>query len=270
MRDFNDQARPPPDGVKDLARMVQSVSHRHGAWQVFSDFAEMAAISLSNAVDRAQAETREARYMEVIKRYSREELAKFPEMLAALVNALEEEPSDVMGRTFHELELHNKWAGQFFSPYPLCRMMAKMTLSDTADLEARISDRGFVTASEPAVGSGAMVIALAHEMHEAGINYQQHLHVTAVDVDLKCVHMAYLQCALLHIPAVIVHGNTLSVQEYSRWYTPAHILDGWNFKLRREASAAREIERVEPRPAMTASAEDDPEQPQGPSQLTLF
>lgn len=272
MRDFNDQARPPPDHVKDLGRIVQSVSHRHGAWQVFSDFAEMAAISLSNAVDLAQAETREARYMEVIKRYSREELAKFPEMLAALINALEEEPSDVMGRTFHELELHNKWAGQFFSPYPLCRMMAKMTLSDTADLEARISERGFVTASEPAVGSGAMVIALAHEMQEAGINYQQHLHVTAVDVDLKCVHMVYLQCALLHIPAVIVHGNTLSVQEYSRWYTPAHILDGWNFKLKRGVSSERH-ERERPPAPESPEAKPDPEtrsERDGPSQLTLF
>ena len=53
-----------------------------------------------------------------------------------------------------------------------------------------------------------MVIALAREMRELGINYQQHLHVTAIDVDPKCVHMSYVQFALLHIPAVIIHGNT--------------------------------------------------------------
>src|SRR5262249_46296940 len=161
--------------------------------------------------DLLQREKREARYLEIVKRYQPDELAKFPKMLAELTLALEEEPCDILGRTFHDLELHNKWSGQYFSPYSLCRMMAKMTLSDEDGVRAKIAERGFVTAQEPACGSGAMVIALAHEMREMGINYQQHLHVTAVDVDPKCVHMAYVQFALLHIPAVIIHGNTLSL-----------------------------------------------------------
>jgi N-6 DNA Methylase len=206
--------------------------------------------------------------MALIKRYKPEELATFPKMLGEVVLALEDEPSDVLGRTFHDLELHNKWSGQFFSPYPLCRMMAKMTLGDEEDVRARIAERGFVTAQEPACGSGAMVIALAHEMRELGINYQQHLHVTAIDVDPKCVHMAYVQFALLHIPAVIVHGNTLSLEECGRWYTPAHIMDGWTWKLRREPDGANEIQGV-PEP----SKPDRPPPADGkppPSQLTLF
>lgn len=48
-----------------------------------------------------------------------------------------------------------------------------------------------------------MVIALAHEMRAMGVLYQQDLHGTAVDADAKCVHVAYPQFALLHIPAVI-------------------------------------------------------------------
>ena len=51
------------------------------------------------------------------------------------------------------------------------------------------------------------------------INYQEHLHVTAIDVDPKCVHMAYIQFTLLHIPVVIVHGNTLAMQKYKHWFT---------------------------------------------------
>ena len=77
-----------------------------------------------------------------------------------------------------------------------------------------------------------MVIALAHEIRELGINYQKHLHVTAVDVDPKCVHMTYLQLSLLHVPAIVVHGNSLSLEEFGHWYTPAHIMDGWDWKLR--------------------------------------
>ena len=31
----------------DIAKLVTGLAHRHGAWQVFSDFCEMAATSLS-------------------------------------------------------------------------------------------------------------------------------------------------------------------------------------------------------------------------------
>jgi hypothetical protein len=275
MRDFNDQARPPPvvDHQKELTKLISSLAYRHSAWQVFADFAEMAAISLSNAVDPAQREGREARYLELVKRYSNEEIGKFPQMLAQLTQALEADPSDILGRTFHDLELHNKWAGQFFTPFTVCQMMAKMTLSKE-DAEAIIAKRGFVRASEPAVGSGAMVITLARAFNDAGINYQQHLHVTAVDVDLKCVHMAYAQLSLLHVPAIIVHGNSLSLEEHSRWYTPAHIMGGWGCKLKRAAPDEKhEIVRVEePVINQTIQGQQEEEKPSRapPSQLTLF
>lgn len=116
-----------------------------------------------------------------------------------------------------------------------------------------------------------MVIALAQEMREMGINYQQHLHVTTIDVDAKCVHMAYIQFALLHIPAVIVHGNTLSLEEWSHWYTPAHIVGGWKWKLKRAAESepgGHVIEQVPKAEPVSPPASDDETPP--PSQLTLF
>jgi type I restriction-modification system DNA methylase subunit len=83
---------------------------------------------------------------------------------------------DVPGKVFHDLELRNKWTAKFFSPYPLCKMMALMAVDDS-DPRANIGARGLVTAMEPACGSGAMVVALADALKEGGINYQQHLHV---------------------------------------------------------------------------------------------
>jgi hypothetical protein len=196
----------------------------------------MMAIALSNAVDIPQREAREARYMQIVKGYDTVELDLLKKGFWHLIEALEAETQDVLGRTYHDLELHNKWAGQYFTPYHLSRVMAKMTIDDGASIRARIEERGFVTAQEPAVGSGVMIIALAQEMREAGINYQQHLHVTAIDIDPKCVHMAYVQFSLLHIPAVVVHGDTLAMEEYSHWYTFAHIVNGWDWKLRRRAA----------------------------------
>ena len=39
--------------------------------------------------------------------------------------------------------------------------------------------------------------------------------------------MAYLQLSLYGIPAVIIHGNTLTDEEWSRWYTPVYMVNGW-------------------------------------------
>jgi hypothetical protein len=261
------------DHQQELVKLLNGLSYRHSHWQVFSDFCEMAAIALSNAVDFAPREKREARYMQIVKGYNREELDTLSRGLAHLTMALEDDFGDVLGRTFHDLELHNKWAGQFFTPNDVCRMMASMTIGDSEDLKARIAARGFVTAQEPAVGSGAMVIALARAIRDAGINYQKHLHVTAIDIDAKCVHMAYAQFSLLHIPAIIIHGDTLRLEEYSHWYTPAHIMGGWRWKLRRQAAIdeAHTIITL-PLESEAAPVETPPEQkPDAPrGQLKLF
>ena len=52
------------------------------------------------------------------------------------------------------------------------------------DAQRLFAEQEFIRAHEPCVGSGAMVIALAQALHEEGINYQQCLHVTAIDLDI--------------------------------------------------------------------------------------
>lgn len=214
---------------KNLIKLIAANGYRHSHWQVFSDFMELSAISLSNAVDWSQRDGREARYMEVIDRYSKEEVARFPQMLAELVMAMEAGAADVLGDVFMEMELASKWHGQFFTPMSVCRMMAKMMVDDR--MRELIAERGFIRANEPACGGGAMVIALADEMRQAGINYQRHLHVVAQDVEFKAVCMAYVQLSLLHVPAVVIHGNTLTVETRSQWLTPAHVIGGWRYRL---------------------------------------
>jgi len=216
---------------RNLIKLIEKVAYRHSTWQVFSDFVEMSALSISNSVDLVHFDEREAQYMRVIERYSKDELAMFPQMLGELVMELETGFDDVLGAVFMEMELGNKWRGQFFTPYHICKMMARLHVDD--GMRAIIDRQGFIRVNEPACGGAAMIVALAEEMKEAGINYQDCLHVVAQDVDLKAVHMAYIQLSLLHIPAVVIQGNTLALEEVSRWYTPAHILGLWNFKLSR-------------------------------------
>ena len=45
--------------------------------------------------------------------------------------------------------------------------------------------------------------------------------------------MCYIQLSLYGIPAVVVHGNSLTNEEWSSWQTPVYIIDGWRWKSRR-------------------------------------
>ena len=216
---------------RTLAKLLQANAHRHHLWDVFADFVELGALAMRNAFDPRGWDQREQRYLGIVKKYERDEVTRFCEAYAALAAAMEDEPGDVLGALFGELELGNAARGQFFTPYELCRLLARLNIGDAT--RATIAHRGFITAQEPACGAGAMVIALALEMRDAGINYQQHLHVTAIDVDARAVHMAYLQLSLLHVPALIVLGNTLTLEQREVWPTFAHATGLWDGKLRR-------------------------------------
>ncbi|MGF6649599.1 hypothetical protein OKW34_000161 [Paraburkholderia youngii] len=242
---------------KNLVALIKRFSYGHHTHTVFSDFLEMCALSISNSVDLKQFEPREKRYLEIIGKYSPTEQALFPQMLGELTLSFEHRVemmrkaggagvgfaglTDVLGETYMMLELGNSRAGQFFTPYHVSRMM---TIGDGGPA---VREHGFIRVQEPACGAGGMVIAVAESLHDAGHNYQQAMHATCVDIDPCCVHMAYVQLALLHIPAVIVHGNALTLDVWGTWYTPAHILGGWSWKLRRreaEAAAAETMRAV--------------------------
>jgi len=111
--------------------------------------------------------------------------------------------------------------------------MARLLVGDAQAAKAEVEAKGFVDVMEPICGAGGMVIAMADALRAAGLNYQQVMHATCVDIDLRCVHMTFLQLSLLHVPAAVVHGNSLSGEVWSRWHTPAHALGGWRYRLQR-------------------------------------
>lgn len=226
--------RPPltlADPRRMLKKTIEGLSHRHRTWQVFADFCEMSAITLHNGVHLGTLrDEREQHYLKIVSKYEREEAEQFPYAFACLCECLEAGFDDVLGSLFMELDLGSHWHGQFFTPYSVASMMARMTF-DPASMEGR----DFITAQEPACGAGGMMIAFADAMRAAGHNPQRQLHATLVDVDPLCVHMAYVQMSLLGIPAQVVHGNTLSLEQWSVWYTPMHVLGLWGARLRRQA-----------------------------------
>lgn len=223
-----------PDSCKDLVKVLRTISYSHSIYEVFQDWLAVSAIAISNAVDWSQRKQREKVYMAIIGRYSKTEQEKLAEALARLVLALQHEqsihgPTDILGQVFHALELHSKYKGQFFTTPHICELMGNMVLSGI-NLKDVIAKKGFITVCEPCIGSGGMILGAAKAMANRHLNYQKQMLATGIDIDIKCVQMAYLQLSLLGIPAVIIHGNSLTDEVLSRWYTPAYMLDMWSMK----------------------------------------
>lgn len=243
--------------IQAIVKLFETFRYKHDLYSVFSDWCECAATALSNAADSTRYEKREARYLEIARKYEKSELLIFSQIMGEVTLALEEKPEDVLGTVFHALELHNAARGQFFTPYSICSMMARMTLGAKDDLERTLKERGFICAQEPAVGAGAMVIAFADTIREMGINYQQCLHVTAVDIDRRAVHMSYIQFTLLHIPAIVLEGNGLAMTFQDEWHTLAHVMGNWRRKLKTAGQAGQFEAPFVPQVKTEAIAGDD-------------
>jgi hypothetical protein len=170
-----------------MERTLRQLSHRHSLWRAFSSFIELSALTLSNAFDLYHQPKREARYLQTAQGYSREELCQLASLLAMTTLALDLGFADVLGKLFTRLELYNVQAGQAYTPYPVAQAMARISFHDAQEV---LKERSFLRVCEPCVGAGVLVIALAEAMQEAGVNYQQAMHVIATDIDLHAVHMA--------------------------------------------------------------------------------
>jgi hypothetical protein len=210
---------------KEFVKMFRSLCCSHSTWDVWRDVIFMIAAEFSQPFDFR--ETREETYKSTAKKYSKQELEIFIKMLAELVFAFEKDGfDDILGSIYMELELGNNQRGQFFTPYPVCRVMSEMTLENCAE---KIERKGYISINDPAVGAGALLIAAAETMKNHGINYQQNALFVAQDVDPVAAQMALIQMSLLGMAGYVIVGNTLTADfsGYDYWYTPMYFHKAW-------------------------------------------
>lgn len=260
------------DQQKALADLLRRLAHRHGLWQVFRDFAALSALAISNRVDRSQFDPREAEYLAIARRYQPDEMRLFAEGLGCVIEGLAAGFQDFLGSLYMLLELGDTWKGQIFTPYSVSLMLAKMTCPADS-VRAIIGERGFVSVADPCVGGGALLIAVAQALHEEGIAYQTRMHATAQDIDLLAVHMAYVQLSLLHVPAVVIHGDSIAGEVRSVWRTPAHVWGGWEARTLPAIDAPqREFDAVPPAaaPIVLPPAPPPLVRPGAAAQFSLF
>ncbi|WP_436883071.1 N-6 DNA methylase [Enterobacter asburiae] len=209
-------------------RLFRDTARYHHRHEVFRDFTALGALAVQNAFLRCPALEKE--YLAIAGRYQPEDMQRMSQLLGGLVCALDCRPGDFLGEIFMDLEMGSANMGQFFTPFSLSQLMARITVQDVA---RQLEQKPFITLDEPAAGAGSMVIAFAQSLAEQGINPQQQLFVRCTDIDATAAQMCYLQLSYLGIPAEVITGNSLTLEARRVFRTPFWYLGGWEQRLNR-------------------------------------
>lgn len=209
-------------------------------WEVFSDFITLAASELDMARIRSPENIERSR--EICTKYSEDDISNLHTLFCLMVCALEAKFHDFLGAIYMELELGDDRNGQYFTPYHVQSLLAKLL---RPDVDETIRREGFVTVSDPACGAAGMIVAYAEELLEKGYNPSEHMFGSCIDIDPIAADMAFIQLSLLGIPAEVVTGNTLTMQLNRVRYTPLYYINNFEKRLddQRRINAMREFMR---------------------------
>jgi hypothetical protein len=137
--------------------------------------------------------TEEERYLEIVKAHPRATVEKMAEAFAACMVGAQR---DVLGTWFEEHLSHGR-NGQFFTPWPVARMMAQMTVAGAKPGQ---------TVCDPACGSGRMLLAAAE--------VERGLVLFGADVDHRCVKMAAINLRLAGLSGEVAWMDSLRLKHW--------------------------------------------------------
>lgn len=226
------------DHQKNFLKIFNGLTGKHSRWEIWEDFVTLTAIEISNSTDKVNATERTKMYQTIISKYSAKERDGMAEMLAEVVMGMEQNPDqDFLGSLYMMCELGNDHAGQFFTPYDVCRCMVEISGESNPAAE----NAGFFSVADPACGAGALLIAFANLCRRKNICYHDKVLFVAQDIDLTVGLMCYIQLSFLGCAGYVVIGNTITEPStaydhrgllpagpQSRiWYTPFFSTDIW-------------------------------------------
>lgn len=160
--------------------------------------------------------------MRTVEQREAEYIRRMPELLALLQLGLFE-GCDFLGEVSGELGSLNEHMGQFFTPYAIALVNARLSV-DRELVETAIAERGYMTVQEPACGAGGMVLAVAEVLEELGFDACQHMRVWAIDLSETAFKMAYVQLSLRGVAAHVLRGDTLRMEMFDSQVTPGLLL----------------------------------------------
>lgn len=127
---------------KQIAACIKQMSGKYAPQVVFADWIQCVALLISNSVQIFHDnlwQQREEQYLATMNRYGKEERMKMAEMAGMLILTYEKGLGDVLGEVYMESIGGNKNSGQFFTPYSVSLVTARLTLPDTIDENKKLS-----------------------------------------------------------------------------------------------------------------------------------
>ncbi|WP_162997022.1 N-6 DNA methylase [Mucilaginibacter kameinonensis] len=132
--------------------------------------------------------------------------------LITLIGDLSEDFNDPIGELYMQA-ISNGFQGQYFTPTPICDMLAIMNLGNDTKPGQSVCDC--------ACGSGRMLLAAA--------KINRHLHLYGADLDITCCKMALLNMLLNSLTGEIAYMNSLSNDFYIGYKVATVLVNGFYY-----------------------------------------
>jgi type I restriction-modification system DNA methylase subunit len=126
--------------TKTFESLLRSFEYRYDLRTVFDDFLTLTLCAFSQNPLTGKSYDEDL-YMETIDKYREDPLRHhFPKMLAFLLSEMEERVDDSSGNdvlgNFYQEHLYRKGAAQFFTPWPVCQLIANISINtDEKEIE---------------------------------------------------------------------------------------------------------------------------------------
>lgn len=194
--------KPSKTAFADMKKNFEQLSYRHSYAETFTHFLDYSLYMLDPSKNPEPAA-----YLNTIYKENEEEImqAMFWNWIDASDND-GEGFSDVLGDLFMEFVSHGR-NGQFFTPQPICDMMAALTI-----------DNNKSSFYDPACGSGRTLLASA-KINRRGF-------FVGADNDITCCKMTALNMIINTMAGEVAHMNSLSLEYYSSFHIQARNING--------------------------------------------
>lgn len=185
--------------VKSYSEIIVGLSQRYGISNVFTDFLDIIVCTLSLGA-------KEEQYLKIVSKYEKQEVNQLADAFTSLVYEMDNNGDglkDCLGDFFMEHLSFGK-NGQFFTPEPICTMMAVIT--NPIGIGKKVGDCS--------CGSGRTLMAAAK------VNRLNSFY--GADIDRTCCLMAVVNLCLNGMCGEISWMDSISNRYFGGWQITIH------------------------------------------------
>lgn len=99
----------------EIIKTIEKMSGRYAPYNIFSDWIQMCSLTIQNScslIHNQIWQEREQTYVDIARKYTKEEIEHFAQMFVWLGDALTEDLTDVLGQIYMEAGMGSKYGGK--------------------------------------------------------------------------------------------------------------------------------------------------------------